>query len=200
MSSWLWFSGSKLYVGNAGAVQSFGAVSGKPSAAPTSDGNASTLQFSYSRKRQADKDSGPLPEGNYKVRPKDVMTYGHTKGTYVKAALYQMYREGSATEYLGKMDRAWGRIPGASGRIVPILSNTGNSEYAFGRDRCWIHGSDFPGSIGCIDLTSRMDAFLAILEACKADSLPLRVFYGVSPDGKESRDVDQSGRDVSRVA
>jgi hypothetical protein len=203
MTTWLWFSGVRLYVNSRDTVHSFPAVSGKPSGGQGPSGELNSLLFSYSKKSQASKDAGPLPNGNYGVRPKDVIEYRHTKGTYVKAALYTLYGEGLPSDYLNKIEKAWGKMPGATGRIVPILNTNGSSEYAFGRNRCWIHGSDFPGSIGCIDLTSHMDAFLQVLGNTVPDRngmIPLKVSYGVAPTGKEPNEIDMKGHDISRTA
>ena len=66
-----------------------------------------------------------------------------------------------------------------------------------------IHGSDFPGSIGCIDLTSHMDAFLQVLGNTVPDRngmIPLKVSYGVAPTGKEPNEIDMKGHDISRTA
>jgi hypothetical protein len=182
----LWFSGVRMYVNIASERYSFPAVSGKPK------GTKEAFTFDYSTAAQARKDSGPLPSGNYYIDPSEARTYEHTLKVYLGAALSP--REG----ILDKYNKAWGKMPGAKGLIVPIRALDGSTSYSFERDNCWIHGSDFPGSIGCIDMTSFMDRFLAKLP--KSGKVPLKVMYGVSPEGLEPTEVDGAGNDVSRVA
>ena len=199
---WTWFTGRNLYVCSTtrGAIASFPAVSGKPRL-----GSDGTLQFKYDAKSQGQKDDGPLPEGNYKFRLGDVRVYEHTRSTYAKSLAVGVldFSVDSAKAFLDKTNAAWGEIPGRAGRIIPILNQHGGSTYANGRDNCWIHGSDSPGSIGCIDLTVYMERFLATLERevpMKTADIPLSVRYGISPKGSESREVDDRGRDISRIA
>lgn len=193
MDTRLLFSGVRLYVNTASGQHSIPAVSGKPRP------DAGVLTFSYSQKAQANKDVGPLPAGNYTINTADIIDYRHTKGAYVKAALAPILGVASPSEYLNKLEKAWGKMPGASGKIVPIKARSGSTDYAFGRNRCWIHGSDFPGSIGCIDLTSFMDAFIACLPRAPT-IIPLRVIYGMSPTGREPSEIDPKGREISNIA
>ncbi len=48
----------------------------------------------------------------------------------------------------------------------------------FGRDNFSIHGGWFPGSAGCIDLTSKMDDFADLMQALGQDDIDVRVDYG----------------------
>lgn len=191
----LWFSGVRLYVQSPNGQSAFPAVSGQPSAA-----ERGALAFTYSTRAQGDKDRGPIPAGNYVINTSDIISYNHTKGTYLKSIIATLAGISSPATYLKKVENAWGKMPGASGKIIPILAQDGTAEYAFGRNRCWIHGSDFPGSIGCIDLTSFMDLFLQQLQGLASTTIPLRVVYGLSPTGPESRDIDRLGNDISRIA
>ena len=194
---YLWFSGTRLYLVNGAATQSWLAVSGKAKAV-----DATGIKFEYSKTAQASKDHGPLPAGEYGIRTGDIRTYQHTGSTYAKAMAYLVLEQ--KTDYLKRINNAWGKMEGATGRIVPILNRRGGTDYAEGRNRCWIHGSDFPGSIGCIDLSENMDAFLDSLLKLRFDpkqQVQLFVKYGVGPDGsRESKEIDIRGRDVSRVA
>jgi hypothetical protein len=198
---WTWFTGIRLYVCTNSGTASFPAVSGKP----VRDDMKGLLRFTYDVKSQGSKDSGPLPEGEYKFRLSDARVYEHTRTTYLKAVLVGALELSpqAGRDHLTHTNDAWGKIPDRAGRIVPILTRDGRSEYAMNRNRCWIHGSHFPGSIGCIDLTSFMDSFLATLQrevARETDDIPLKVRYGMSPEGPESREVDDQGRDISRIA
>ena len=160
---YLWFSGLRLYLVHGASTKSWLAVSGKPK------GNGNTgLHFDYSKSSQAAKDFGPLPSGKYTSSTADIRTYQHTKTTYVSAALYAITELKS--DYLTKMDNAWGKIDGLSGRIIPILNAEGGTDYSAGRNNCWIHGSNSPGSIGCIDLCDHMDAFIGALLDLQLDS------------------------------
>jgi len=193
----LWFSGVRLYLVNGMVVKSWPAVSGKPKLP-----SPNNLSFSYSQQAQSSKDSGPIPAGEYAIRIGDIRVYQHTMKTIAGAALFAVTE--FKTDILARMDAAWGKTGGASGRIIPILNPKGGTEYAGGRNNCWIHGSDAPGSIGCIDLTDNMDAFLTELLDLKIEPARMIGFvvrYGVTPEGeKETREVDLRGRDISRVA
>jgi len=194
MAAQLWFSGVRPYLKTTSWSHSFPAVSGKARRSELG------LSFSYSPGRQADKDSGPLPQGDYLIRLADVIEYRHTGSKYLAAAFAAVSKAMSFVEYLEKYEKAWGKMPGATGRILPIRTPDGSTDYAYGRNRCWIHGSDAPGSIGCIDLTTFMDPFLAAIAQTGTPEIPLKVTYGLSPTGREANEVDGFGRDISNTA
>ena len=192
------FSGVRMYLVSGNMVfTSFNAVSGKYTVT-----GANSIKFGYGENDQKKKDSGPLPEGEYRIDLSTLRDYEHTKGTYAKS-LVAFTAGMTPGKFLEKTDRAWGRFEGRKGQIIPILNKAGGQKYTFGRDNAWIHGSDFPGSIGCIDLGAHMDNFVAALLELTRDSsakIPLIVRYGLTPTGREVREIDAKGRDISRVA
>jgi hypothetical protein len=54
----------------------------------------------------------------------------------------------------------------------------GKDTRTFGRDNFSIHGGWFPGSAGCIDLTSEIDDFADLMRALGQDEIDVRVDYG----------------------
>ena len=101
------------------------AVSGKPTGG----------KFDYSPRNQAQKNTGPIPAGDYWIQPSELWEEA-------------WYRRGDPA--------AWGnyRIT-----IHPYPTTpTG------GRGGFFIHGGDVPGSAGCIDLTKNMDHFVEALK------------------------------------
>lgn len=191
-----------MYLISGSRVRKFPAVSGKPTVGNNQPGFRSAAKFSYSSARQELRNTGPLPSGNYFITLSSVITYAHTGVTYRNAALAAVIFR-NPMKYLESMNLAWGKMPRASGRIIPIFSTKGSKEYAYGRNNAWIHGSHSPGSIGCIDMMGSMDRFLKELEALEFDpikKLPLKVLYGLGPDGLEPSEIDLHWNDISNIA
>jgi len=117
----LHFNGTRLEMRGGSKGYSYPAVSGTPD---------SGSSFDYSPARQRMRNSGPIPEGVYWIRPDELW-----ENAWYKRA---------STE-------AWGnyRIT-----IHPFTTTT-----TFGRGGFFIHGGSVRGSIGCIDLTSNMNMF-----------------------------------------
>lgn len=117
----LHFDGSRLEMSGGSKGYSYPAVSG------TSDG---LDNFDYSLARQQLRNTGPIPEGVYWIRPDELWENA-------------WYRRASTA--------AWGnyRIT-----IHPFITTE-----TFGRGGFFIHGGSIRGSSGCIDLTSKMDLF-----------------------------------------
>lgn len=194
--AFLWFSGARLYLVNSSKNSSWFAVSGK---IVSVDGGGA--KFQYSAAAQASKDTGPIPAGEYFIRMGDVRVYEHTGRTLVAAAAF-LFTE-ARTDVLDKMNKAWGKMPGARGHIIPILNREGGRTYQFNRTSCWIHGSDSPGSAGCIDLGLHMDQFLDDMMELNVDPkmlIRLVVRYGVTPNGDlEGRDIDAKGNRIDNI-
>lgn len=136
------FDGHELRMLGAGAT-ALAAVSGRPA----SDG-----RFDYSPERQRLERTGPIPEGEYWIDPrqlKDLSLHGLISGDYAAA---------------------WG-----SHRIT---IHPFDSTHTFGRGGFFIHGGTMPGSAGCIDLTSGMPRFAALISAVPpGQKVKLRVAY-----------------------
>ena len=201
-NNWLWFTGVNMYLISGPHVRKFPAVSGKPTLENNQPGVRSAAKFPYSRARQEQKNTGPLPSGSYFITLSSVITYAHTGATYRNAALAALILQ-NPMKYLENINLAWGKMSRASGRIIPIFSANGSKEYAYGRNNAWIHGSHSPGSIGCIDMMGNMDHFLRNLEALKFDpnkKFPLKVLYGLGPEGLEPSELDLHWNDISNIA
>ena len=109
-------------------------------------------KFDYSLSRQKMPFLGPIPEGNYWIKPSELW-----KNAW--------YRPGSTS--------AWGNYRLA---IHPYPSTK-----TYGRGGFFIHGGRIPGSAGCIDLTSYVDQFIGdirkALPGSKECYIPLTVKY-----------------------
>lgn len=134
------------------------AVSGRP----LKDGS-----FDYSKQRQKLPSIGPLPEGNYYIKPQEIQ-YAKDRTTIDKI----IGNIGMGTMPGG--ERSWG-----IGRvwIYPqsvIIDGVERGDFS-------IHGGDTPGSAGCIDLTSNDRSFFDVLEKYKGkcEKISLKVNYGV---------------------
>lgn len=107
---------------------------------------------------QSVKDKGTIPEGTYVARQSELQHLS------IKNAI------------IGLADR--GKWPGSSyswgnSRVWLDPSKETNT---YGRDDFSIHGGWFPGSAGCIDLTSNMDNFVALFDYMGND-LIIKVEY-----------------------
>ena len=86
--------------------------------------------FDYSSERQKMSKEGPIPEGKYWVYPNEFWRNA-------------WYKRGS--------EESWGNYR--------ITLHPDKQTETYGRGGFFIHGGHFPGSIGCVDLTSSMDQF-----------------------------------------
>ena len=117
------------------------------------------------------KDKGPIPEGNWMVKQKDLQNY----------------------DDLSSSEKALSTVGGITGKIFKYpLGKWPGGKVAWGKNRVWltpdqqtntygrnnfsIHGGNFYGSSGCIDLTGNMDEFAQRLRRYHKD-IPLRVKY-----------------------
>ena len=128
-------------------------VRGKSYVYPAISGEPdSSGRFGYSKEQQQRKALGPIPAGQYWIDPDQLWHRG-------------WYQFSAAS--------GWGNY-----RItLHVMPGT----QANGRGGFFIHGGDVPGSAGCIDLTSQMDAFVATLLKLVADErdcyVPVHVVY-----------------------
>ena len=114
-----------------------------------------TGQFDYSIERQKQRNRGPIPQGVYWIRPDELWE----NAWYKRASV-----------------AAWGnyRIT-----IHPFVTTE-----TYGRGGFFIHGGSVPGSIGCIDLTSKMNEFAQNLtreSGLRRCQLHLHVSYPSAP-------------------
>jgi hypothetical protein len=113
--------------------------------------------FDYGPARQREESVGPIPAGTYWIDPRQMKDM----------ALNNLFSEGSA--------RGWG-----SHRIT---IHPFDDTHTFGRGGFFIHGGTIPGSAGCIDLTTEMARFAALVSAVPAgQKVKLRVVYPVLGD------------------
>jgi hypothetical protein len=146
----LQFDGSKLTLQENGSpILSWPAVSGRP-------GTQGPEHQSY-------RDYGPLPQGSYRAKVSEM----------------QRHEDISSWE---RFKSIWGYGPWPHGTTA-----WGNYRFwltpkpdtkTFGRDNFSIHGGLFPGSAGCIDLTSEMDDFADLMQALGQDEVDVQVDYG----------------------
>jgi len=141
-------------------ISSFSAVSGRQQA----DGT-----FNYSQQAQATPFSGPLPEGDYSIKPSEIQWWTNQSVMTRTAAPFKKgtWPGGIVSWGLG---RTW-ISPQEVNVTNPI---TGNNVL---RNNFSIHGGTGPGSAGCIDLTSQDLPFFRALERSKESSIRLRVKY-----------------------
>lgn len=146
----LGFDGAKLTLQENGEpILSWPAVSGRPQ----------TQGPEY----QSYRDHGPLPQGAYRAKISELQRY----------------------EDLGRWDRIKNSVGGgpwphgkpAWGNYRVWLAPDHKTQ-TFGRDNFSIHGGWTPGSAGCIDLTSEMDDFAALMQALGQDEVSVQVDYG----------------------
>ena len=143
---------------------------------PAVSGRPVNGTFDYSPERQRMETIGPIPEGIYWLNPSQLKNLWY---------------------YFGKFAAAWG-----SHRITIHPFDT---THTFGRGGFFIHGGSEPGSAGCIDLTSQMSAFAAIIKQygdrdCK---IILQVTYPKKnanmPHSQENRPIQLNGTDQTRI-
>jgi RHS repeat-associated protein len=138
------------------------AVSGRPSEEGL---------FDYSHNRQKEGSTGPLPEGNYIVNPKDVRQlslFDDMVGTVL-----------APTMLFGKK---YGAFPGGSSAWgmarLEINPHSVNIDGVI-RSGFTIHGGEDPGSAGCIDLLRGEVSFFAWLQKYSSpNDVKLFVDYG----------------------
>jgi len=101
---------------------------------------------------QTEKNIGPIPEGRYVARQSRLERWENYSLTDRRRCILRSFGiiRGSGTWPGCTM--AWGE------RRVWLHLRPGTQTY--GRDGFSIHGGDWPGSIGCIDLTSYMPHFV----------------------------------------
>jgi hypothetical protein len=121
----LYFNGTSLIMRGGKNVYTYAAVSGKPNRG----------RFDYSKENQKQRNSGPIPEGVYWIRPDELW----------ENAWYKVAPRGSWGNY---------RIT-----IHPFQTTETHTRGGF-----FIHGGTEAGSAGCIDLTGEMDRFVADLK------------------------------------
>jgi Domain of unknown function (DUF4157)/Protein of unknown function (DUF2778) len=108
-------------------------------------------RFDYSAERQHLERVGPIPEGSYWLDPRE---------------LRNLAIQGLLSAYAA----AWG-----SHRITIHPFDT---THTFGRGGFFIHGGTVPGSAGCIDLTTNVARFAALISAVPpGQKVKLRVNY-----------------------
>lgn len=112
-------------------------------------------RFDYSAERQRLAMTGPIPEGTYWIRPDE---------------LDDNWLNTLSSDFAA----AWGRYR--------ITIHPFTTTETFGRGGFFIHGGTTPGSAGCIDLTDRMNRFVADLRRELGDQaqpcqIHLEVFY-----------------------
>lgn len=139
---------------------SFSAVSGRQQA----DGT-----FDYSKEAQATPFSGPLPEGNYSIKPSEIQWWTDQSVMTRTAAFFKKGTWPGGVISWG-VARTW-ISPQEVNVTNPI---TGESVI---RNNFSIHGGTGPGSAGCIDLTSQDLRFFRMLEKSKESNIRLRVNY-----------------------
>ncbi|MCV6599091.1 MAG: DUF2778 domain-containing protein [Alphaproteobacteria bacterium] len=111
-------------------IKSWNGVSGKPG---------------YQHPEDTDKkNKGPIPEGEYKVRPDIQYTDNRSDWDKFKGIFYGGTFPGG--------EKSWG-----DGRVWLDPKKGTDTK---GRSGFSIHGGTYPGSIGCIDLTSEIKSFL----------------------------------------
>ncbi len=160
------FDGTELTLiqkqGNRTIEHHFPAVSGRPL-----DGTEDI--FDYSKKRQYEKNNGPIPEGKHSVNiPSTNYWENASKWQKIKG-------------YLGKGEFPGGKNSWGKGHIDVKLDPKVAQET--GRKGITIHGGSTPGSRGCIDLVNHDKPFFDTLEALKGNQkeIPLTVDYSQTP-------------------
>lgn len=104
---------------------------------PAVSGRINAGKFDYSVESQKAPDRGPIPEGEYWLRPSELQ----------ENAWYR----------LRNARTAWGNF------WIPIHPYPSTNTYK--RGGFFIHGGQTPGSAGCIDLSVHMDRFVGALKA-----------------------------------
>ncbi len=107
------------------------------------------------------KDKGPIPKGNWMVKQKDLQNYDDLSG----------FQKLLATVGRGKWPG--GKVAWGNNRVWLTPDKQTNT---YGRHNFSIHGGNFYGSSGCIDLTDDMDEFTQRLRRYHKD-IPLIIKY-----------------------
>jgi RHS repeat-associated protein len=148
------FNGEKLYwLQEKGTIQSWTAVSG------VLDKEGKTqpdLQWK--------ENEGPIPEGWYEADPKQTQNWSDLSLAEKAASLLRG---------IGIKAGPWpgGTVAWGEHRVPLSPSEVGN------RRNFFIHGGDFPGSVGCIDLCKQNDLFFKVFAPYSAP-LKLQAKYG----------------------
>ena len=150
---------------------SYRAVSGLP------DGRGRRRQFDNSKERQAMVDEGPIPEGNYFIKPQEIQFTGDRDIIDTINGVL-----GTRVGFGGTFPR--GRLSWGIGRvwIYPreVKVTRPSDGKVIKRGNFAIHGSRLrPGSRGCIDLTNNDREFFDKLIEHRGDltAIPLTVRY-----------------------
>ncbi|MFI3262337.1 MAG: DUF2778 domain-containing protein [Rikenellaceae bacterium] len=181
------FDGDNLYVYNhyitpQGDTLSSDTLKLKAYSGKNLDGKFSnTGKFDYSKEAQTKKSTGPIPEGKYWVNPQQIIYNKNDDYDYIPGFAEEIGNQASGV--IGQvMGKKIGRWPGGTpswgiGRIDinPKKVKVGNTE----RDSFTIHGGDYKGSAGCIDVVENDKVLFNYLEKYKnyTDSIPLTVDY-----------------------
>ncbi|MDR2881609.1 MAG: DUF2778 domain-containing protein [Azoarcus sp.] len=127
------FDGASLRITGAhghNLITSFRAVSGKP---------IKDKGFDYSIERQKISGQGPIPAGNYWIKPSEIWENSTFRSLH------------PSNRYAG-----WG--------AYRITIHPYPSTETYGRGGFFIHGGTVPGSQGCIDLTTSIVSFIQQLD------------------------------------
>lgn len=112
---------------------------------------------------QDQKSTGPIPEGTYVARQEELQFINTRDAILGVAVILDIKKGGWPGSYY-----SWG-----NSRVWLEPSKETNT---YGRDKFSIHGGWAPGSIGCIDLTSQMQNFVALFKFIDKD-LIVKVKY-----------------------
>ncbi len=123
------------------------AVSGKP-VKKTKEGK---IQFDYSQKRQAQKDVGGIPEGKYYIKLEEQRSMKTSPWSH------------------GIKSSAWGDYSWSLHKVEGTDTK--------GRSGFFIHGGNYPGSAGCIDVTSNDVKLKKYLQKKKKGVVYIQVKY-----------------------
>jgi hypothetical protein len=126
-------------------------------------------------KHQARKDKGPIPQGRYRMKVDEIQDLGlldEAIGT-IASPIFKAVADKKLGGWHGGRS-AWGRH---RAWLTPAPGTR-----AQGRDGFSIHGGWFPGSAGCIDLTSEIDDFTEVMRALPHKEVDVEVDYGWQGD------------------
>ena len=139
---------------------SYGAVSGRAQ----DDGS-----FSYSEVNQAQKNTGPIPDGLYSINPQGVQNYSDLSAAQKAASLVGKGAFPGGTYAWGE-NRVW-----INPSSVTVINPETNEQVV--RTNMSIHGGAVPGSAGCIDLHKNAPAFFQRLSQSNSSYIRLNVLY-----------------------
>ncbi|HMO84121.1 MAG TPA: DUF2778 domain-containing protein [Lacipirellulaceae bacterium] len=142
---------------------------------PAFSGTPVDGEFDNSPERQKVRNEGPIPAGRYWIDPEELDDNWH----------YRWHK---------KAWESWGRYR------ITLHPYTDTETY--GRGGFFIHGGKTPGSAGCIDLTSEMDKFAALLKRHRRCHIVLTVEYADSTgagDVSEGDPVVGGGQGLSPI-